>query len=137
MMLVDAGPLVALFDPADRAHKKCVEILRDTSEPFYTTLPVLTEAFYLLNPASAGAHALMDFVVEEGLSICSIDSNGLIRAFELMRTYTSVGMDFADASLVVAAELLKTRRVFTIDRRDFTVYRLRRGHRQYPFDIIG
>jgi hypothetical protein len=27
--------------------------------------------------------------------------------------------------------------VFTIDRRDFTVYRVKRGHRHYAFDVLG
>jgi len=48
----------------------------------------------------------------------------------------NVPMDFADASLVVAAEALNTRKVFTIDRKDFGVYRARRGHRQLPFEVI-
>jgi predicted nucleic acid-binding protein len=45
-------------------------------------------------------------------------------------------MDFADASLVVAGESLGTRKVFTIDRKDFETYRVRRGHRNYPMEIV-
>lgn len=45
-------------------------------------------------------------------------------------------MDLADASLIVAAEALGTRKVFTIDRNDFEVYRVRRGHRRYAVEII-
>ena len=39
--------------------------------------------------------------------------------------------------LIVAAETLNTRTVFTIDRRDFATYRMRRGHRYYPAEILG
>jgi hypothetical protein len=46
-------------------------------------------------------------------------------------------MDLADASLIVAAEALKTIKSFTIDRNDFETYRIRRGHRHYKVDIIG
>ena len=46
-------------------------------------------------------------------------------------------MDFADASLVAAAESLSLQKVFTIDRRDFHTCRVRRGHRHIAFDIIG
>jgi len=45
-------------------------------------------------------------------------------------------MDLADASLLAAAEALGTRRVFTIDRKDFETYRVRRGHRYYPVEIV-
>jgi predicted nucleic acid-binding protein len=45
-------------------------------------------------------------------------------------------MDLADASILVAAEALGTRRVFTLDRRDFRTYRIRRGHRPCPVEIV-
>jgi uncharacterized protein len=46
-------------------------------------------------------------------------------------------MDLADASLVVAAETLETRTIFTVDRGDFSTYRIQRGHAHEPFEIIG
>ena len=44
--------------------------------------------------------------------------------------------DLADASLIVAAETLTTRKVFTVDRKDCAAYRVRRGHRHYAVEII-
>jgi predicted nucleic acid-binding protein len=46
-------------------------------------------------------------------------------------------MDLADASLVVAAEALETRKIFTLDRNDFATYRVRRGHRHYALEVLG
>ena len=51
--------------------------------------------------------------------------------------YADHPMDLANASLVAAAELLDTQEVFAIDRRDCKTYRVRRGHRQYPFEVLG
>ena len=45
-------------------------------------------------------------------------------------------MDLADASLVTAAESLGISAIFTLDRRDFETYRVRRGHRYHEFDIL-
>ena len=45
-------------------------------------------------------------------------------------------MDLADASLVVAAETLGTRTVFTVDRKDFEAYRVRRGHWHHASEIM-
>lgn len=45
-------------------------------------------------------------------------------------------MDLADASLIVAAEALATRKIFTLDRSDFETYRIKRGHRHYPAEIL-
>ena len=44
--------------------------------------------------------------------------------------------DLADASLVAAAERLRTRRVFTLDKRNFRVYKARIGHRQERLRIV-
>jgi uncharacterized protein len=54
-----------------------------------------------------------------------------------MELYADHPMDLADASLVAAAEALSTRKIFTIDRSDFETYRLRRGHRHYPVEIVS
>jgi len=136
MILVDTGPLVSLFDPRDAQHERCVKALERIREPLSTTIPVLTEAFHMLGPESVGSDRLREFVEKGGLSIWFFDRPALTRAFELMEVYADHPMDLADASLVVSAELLGTRKVFTVDRRDFETYRVRRGHRNYPMDIV-
>jgi hypothetical protein len=34
------------------------------------------------------------------------------------------------------AEVLPTRKIFTLDRNDFSIYRLRRGHRHVAVEIL-
>ena len=136
MMLVDTGPLVALFDPKDGQHQRCAKALKGVREPIRTTVPVLTEAFHMLGSGSIGSDRLREFVLKGGLSMWWFDPPTLARAFELMDMYSDHPMDLADASLVVAAETLWTRKVFTVDRRDFEAYRVRRGHRHYGLEII-
>ena len=136
MILVDTGPLVALFDPRDPDHAGCAAALAEIVEPLSTTVPVLTEAFHLLAPGSIGARRLMDFVSARGLGVWFLDDAGLARAFELMMQYADRPMDLADASLVVLAETLRQRRVFTLDRGDFAVYRIKRGHHRLTFDVL-
>ena len=137
MILVDTRPLVALFDPKDEQHSRCRQTLKQIREPILTTTPVLTEAFHMLGPASIGSDRLREFVEVGGLSVWFLDRAWLTRAFELMELYADHPMDLADASLVAAAEALGTRRVFTIDRRDFETYRIRRGHRHSPVEIVS
>lgn len=136
MILIDTGPLVALFEPRDHNHLRCSATLGRLVEPLFTTIPVLTEAFHLLRPDSRGADWLREFITRGGLSMWFMDRRSLERAFELMRLYSDHPMDFADASLVAAAESLNTRRVFTIDRNDFESYRAERGRRSYPFEVF-
>ena len=136
MILVDTGPLVALFDPRDGQHRRCVKALKGIRERVATTIPVLTEAFHMLGPESVGSDRLREFAEKGGLSIWFFDRAALTRAFELMEVYADHPMDLADASLVTAAESLGTRKVFTVDRKDFETYRVRHGHRQYPIEIV-
>jgi predicted nucleic acid-binding protein len=137
VILVDTGPLVALFDPQDFQHGRCREVLTSIRKPLFTTLPVLTEAFHMLTPGSQGADRLRDFIMQGGLTLWFMNNVSLQRAFELMEQYADHPMDLADASLIVAAETLDTFRVFTIDRRDFATYRIRRGHLYYGVEIVA
>jgi predicted nucleic acid-binding protein len=111
-------------------------MLRGIRDRLVTTLPVLTEAFHMLSPGSRGATQLRAFVAGRGLSVWFFTAPALLRAFELMERYADHPMDLADASLVVAAEEMRTRRIFTLDRDDFETYRIRRGHRYLTFQIL-
>lgn len=136
MTLVDTGPLVALFDKKDAHHARCVRALKTAPAPLMSTTPVLTEAFHMLGPGSRGAQALCEFIERDGLSVWHLDKVTLARSFALMRQYADHPMDLADASLVVAAEVLNTERIFTIDRNDFATYRIQRGHGYDSFDVV-
>jgi predicted nucleic acid-binding protein len=136
MILVDTGPLVALFDPKDGQHQRAAKTLRTLRERLCTTIPVLTEAFHMLQPQSIGSDRVREFVEQGGLSVWFLDRLSLTRAFELMEQYADHPMDLADASVIAAAEALQTRKVFTLDKADFTAYRIRRGHRHQPVDVI-
>ncbi len=136
MILADTGPLVALFDPRDRNHSRCKAVVQELRQPLVTTVPVLTEAFHLLSPASRGSTALREFVRRDGLAVWFLDEDALRRAFELMEEYADHPMDLADASLVVAAEQLQTRRIFSLDRDDFSTYRVRVGRRLEAFELL-
>jgi predicted nucleic acid-binding protein len=137
VILVDTGPFVALFDPKDSLHKQCKATLRTIRDPLLTTIPVLTEVFHLLSPASLGSARLREFLLRGGVAVWFLDQAWTERALSLMDRYSDHPMDLADASLIVAAEALQTRKIFTLDRGDFSTYRIRRGHRHEAVEIIG
>lgn len=136
MILVDTGPLVALFDPKDDDHERARRTLASLRTRLVTTVPVLTEAFHLLDPRSRGAAALREFVEAHGVEVWFLTRPLLTRAFELMERYADHPMDLADASLVAAAEALRTTTVFTMDRRDFLAYRARIGKTARGFTLV-
>ena len=137
MILVDTGPLVALFDPRDDAHAETRALLASIREPLLTTVAVLTETFHLLDPSSRGSAALREFMNAGGMTVWFLSAASLTRCFELMAQYADHPMDLADASLVTAAEHLRTTRVFTLDRGDFATYRARIGRSRKAFTLVS
>jgi len=134
MILVDAGPLVALLDRSDQHHARCREALRALRAPLVTVWPAVTEAIYLLGFSAAAQQALLERVESDAPRVLSLDRSDLPRVRELMQKYADRGMDFADAALVRVAERERITTVFTVDRTDFAVYRLygRRRFRVIP-----
>ncbi len=122
-VLVDAGPLIALIDRSDPHHDACVSVLRTLSGPLLSAWPVVTEAMYLLGFAWRAQEALWDLIDAEVLALVPLDRGDAPRMRELMSKYRDLPMDLADAALVRVAERERLRRVFTLDRRHFTVYR--------------
>ena len=129
MILVDAGPLVAFVDRRDKHHGACVKVFHELRESLGTVWPALTEAMYLLADLPPGQEAVWDILERGAVRILSLDRGDVPRIRELMKKYADRQMDMADAALVRVAEREGLRRVFTVDRADFSVYRLAGGRR--------
>jgi uncharacterized protein len=56
-----------------------------------------------------------------------VESGNLADIAAIMRRYEDSGIQFADAALVHLAEREDIRTVFTLDRRDFSIIRLKRN----------
>lgn len=123
MILVDAGPLVALVNQADQNHAACTTALLEVRDPLVTCWPVLAEAMFLLSYSWGAQDTLWGMIASETPHLVSIDATDVPRIRELMAKYRDLPMDLADAALVRIAEREGIRRVFTTDRRDFTIYR--------------
>jgi uncharacterized protein len=124
LILVDAGPLVALVDSDDQHHSKCVDALKGFREPLATVWPPLTEAMYLLADLPKGQEALWEMLDRGALRLLTLDAGDAPRIRELMKKYANRRMDLADAALLRVAEREGIAKIFTVDRRDFSVYRL-------------
>jgi predicted nucleic acid-binding protein len=123
MILVDTGPLVALIHEDDDQHRVCKETLLTLTESLGTVWPVLTEAMYLLSFSWDAQMALWEMVETGAVEILPLGIDDVPRMKQLMRKYRDLPMDLADAALVRVAERERLRRIFTLDRRDFQIYR--------------
>ena len=120
--LIDAGPIIALFDRSDQYHSGIAGLLE--REPFHliSTWPVITEASHMLDFDNRAQIALLEWIYRGGLELLQVDMSGIQRIIDLTKKYNDVPMDLADATLVVTAETLGIREIISIDS-DFSVYR--------------
>jgi predicted nucleic acid-binding protein len=122
-LLIDSGPLIALFDASDVYHKAIVKFIKKNSSSLITTVASLTEVLYLLDLNKNAQFDFLEWVYRGGVELFLFGGNDMKRIKELMKKYKDVPMDFADASLVYAAEKLKINEVVTIDK-NFLIYRI-------------
>lgn len=118
----DAAPLVALLDRSDPDHRACRIALAAVRDPLATVWPVVTEAMHLLGRVSWPAQDALWELLEE-VRILPLEARDARRMRALMEKYRSLPMDLADAALVAVAERELTRAVFTLEGRDFGIYR--------------
>lgn len=124
-VLMDAGPLIAIVDRNQKGHLQCVEICQSINVPLITTISCFTEAMYTVSKVRGwtGQQVLWQLWERDAFLIHSSSKNEHKRMRVLMEKYKDTPMDFADASLVAAAESLGLSRIFTLDS-DFYVYRI-------------
>ncbi len=123
-LLLDTGALISLLDRSQSRHADYVSFFERWRGPVVSTEAVLTEATHLLGRVPGGRQACCDFFLDGGAVLVPSSPASLRRCRELIQVYRDLPMDFADATLVVLAEELRTRIVFTTDRRDFGIYRI-------------
>lgn len=128
--LLDAGPLVSLFDRDDPAHGHYRKLLaeRATAHRLHTTWPCITEASYLLGDIER--IEMLRWIGLGGAQVFPFDQGALLDMAPWMQAYTEPRrgrMDFADASLYRLALETGVRRIMTLDVRDFSRYRLPDG----------
>jgi predicted nucleic acid-binding protein len=128
-VLVDSGPLAALFNHRDHHHAASKTFFRDLPSGVrcHTTWEVISEVSYFLDFSADAQGDLLDWLHEghaAGLmSISAFDTTDLPAISKMMRKYADRPMDLADASLVWLASRIRVTDIATIDRADFAVYR--------------
>jgi predicted nucleic acid-binding protein len=130
--IVDTGPLVALFDRAERHHRWVAERFGEVDAPLLVCEPVLAEAMYLLARYPKAQDALLE-LLENGAVIVAfrIDEHaGSLR--KLIQKYRDTPMSLADACIVRMSELHDRHAILTLDS-DFLVYR---KHGRAPLPLI-
>ncbi len=122
-ILIDAGPLIALFDSSERHHRKIRAFLKANPYRFVSTIAVFTEVCHMLDFNVNAQRDFYEWVMCKGVIIGDINQNDMPRIVELTGKYSDIPMDFADATLVIVAEKTGIREIISLDK-DFDIYRL-------------
>lgn len=122
--ILDTGPWVALIDRSESGHEMCVKWLEDYSGKLYSTEAVLTEVLYLLDFSVKAQSAAIDFVLKSVVELIPTSFESLAKVKNLMKKYTDLPMDYADATIVCLAIDTEISDIATFDKRDFGIYRI-------------
>lgn len=134
MILCDTSPLFCLVDISQPKHLACKTVFNSLNCPLITTWSCFTEAMYLTGHRGGWLmqEKLIKLLTIGLLRFYDIRMEDYQRLFALMKKYQDRPMDFADATLVLAAENLNINRIFTFDS-DFFFYLINDSD---PFDVI-
>ncbi len=128
-VLVDSGPLLALFNRSDRWHASVTDWLKANPRiGLVTTWCVLTEVCAMLS-RRVHAEAALDVLrwsLRGGITVDGAPQDALVSILAISERFADLPFDLADASIAEAAERMRIRRILSIDS-DFDVYRDRSG----------
>lgn len=134
MILVDTSGVLALVDRGEREHGRARAAVGRHKGPLVVTDFVLAEADYLLlrRLGPAAARAFIEQVLDGVFLREPVTDADLRQARAIAARYPDQELGLTDATLMALAERL-TRRVLTLDRRHFAIFRDRHGR---PLDLL-
>jgi len=120
---VDTGPLVAILSRDDTHHRTCVAAIREMSGPLLSCWPVITEAAWLLRKSPRAVQRLLGSMDTGFLELLPLAGTEAKAIAALMKRYENIRPQVADTALVYLAGRERIDTIFTLDRRDFSIYR--------------
>ena len=130
-VLIDAGPLIALFAVDDAHHVRYDRLVAESAVSglrLVSTWPCVVEASHILEAPLS--FELLEWIERGGVQVFPFDTPALAVMLPWMRRYTEQtkrDMDLADASLLWLANESGLREIMTVDVKDSARYRLPDG----------
>lgn len=135
MIILDTGVLLAYFFATDPDHVAARELLETTREPLATTPLVIAEVdYFVLERFGPQQEArVIGHLLESPISLTRFGESELLACSRLLGRYQDLELGLTDASVMIAAESLGTRRIATFDARDFRAVTTQSG---LPFELL-
>jgi len=131
-LLVDTGFLVALFRRADKLRPAARAFLAGNRAPLITVAAVIVETCFFLNADEK--LTLLEWVRRGALTVREAPAEAYPLLAWIIAKYADRDPDFTDAALIWLAQDIACRRILTVDKVDFSVYRTKAGK---EFEILA
>lgn len=137
VVLVDTGPLVAILCREDAQHQRCVDALQGIRDDLATCWPVVTEAVHLLGGRVDRVRRLLSMLSSGAIACVDLPPNAAEWLDAFYAKYAEHAPDLADAALMLIANRDGADSVFSLDQRDFAVYRTPDGRALNVIPAVG
>lgn len=122
LLIIDTGPIVAYLDAKDDLHGPVKDFIGSFKGQFITTLPVITEAMWMLRADHRVQNELSLLLTKELIKIENLTPSDFAFISEVNEKYRTLPADFADLTLLAISERLGIAQLFTLDS-EFDIYR--------------
>ncbi|MCT7994644.1 type II toxin-antitoxin system VapC family toxin [Laspinema olomoucense] len=133
--ILDTSFLFALTDQSDLNHQRVLTVAQNANERLVLPVVVLPEICYLI-ASRLGHFAMCRFVATmtpDVVQVEALTTEDLVRVQQILEQYADNQLDFTDAAIIAISERLTITRVYTLDRRDFSI--IRPNHCDY-FELL-
>ncbi|MBS3948621.1 MAG: PIN domain-containing protein [Dethiobacter sp.] len=122
-ILADTSGLLVLLDADHALHPAARELMG--REGLVVPSTVLPEVDYMAVKylGVATARTFLEDVAEGAYDYLQVERTDIVRARQIVAKYRDVYVGFVDASLLAVAERYQIRRILTLDRRHFAMFR--------------
>ncbi|AFY35074.1 type II toxin-antitoxin system VapC family toxin [Calothrix sp. PCC 7507] len=122
--VADTGFVVALLNRSDGMHNNVTTIYTQQKQ---ILLPqtVLAEVAYLVgrNASILTVVAFLQGLSASRFSLVALTDQDVKRVAQILDEYADSRIDFVDASVMAIAERYDIKKIFTLDQRDFRLFR--------------
>lgn len=133
-VLIDTGAFAALFDPSDEHHVLCCRQFQLLPLGKSSTCwPVVTEASYLIRRYPRQQEEFLDGVANGDFPLLPLSEADIPGIRVVLSKFGDQEIDLADAALVHLAHRERITRIFTLDRRHFSLFK---DHSGRPFELL-
>jgi predicted nucleic acid-binding protein len=124
-ILIDSSFLYELNNPKTALRRELAQFAQTEKRPRIVPDVVLTEGMYLIKQR-VGQHMVIRFLTmidTLGFQFEPVLPADLKRAGQIMERFRDADLDFVDCCIMAISERLNITTVYTLDRRDFTIFR--------------